>query len=633
MSPSQVVIGFGPNYFHTMGGAAPTRLKHLLQQDETSSSKSPNKKDNEDAHGIGTTNGDADTDALMVQTYKFSSATLWDKEDDPIIQIACSSAASMFLTKNGKIYTCGTIHGKVQPSPIRKIIQLPLKCAEIAAGRHFCLARMEGGLAVCSWGAGHFGQLGQGDANPYCEQPTIMGGLLPRMTGSPVKQIAAGSWHGMAVTESGQVWGWGCNRSNQCGLKRQNTNSNAPPTILVPQLVPLQAKVVKVAGGRAHSVALDDKGEVYCWGASIYGQCAGQASRRKGGIAPPKLVEALAKVQIVDVSAGDTHTLALTGGGRVFAWGGGSEGQLGSGASIHLNPKPKLVGDLDFVAIEAGLEWKLQQKAKQANGTAASPGETSPKEEESLDDIPHTPSSEDSMTLPPFPTVERHLLSHVPKIVSIQSSGNYSVARSSSGHVYTWGCNDVGTLGLPIPNLDTLSVEDPANPPAKSTLRKLQFQTFDSCHNVALPQRVDCIPGYDITSCAVGPTHLWCLGVMRTKEGGNDANRTIGRTLYEVQEMRRHKSISKVRQRSKGGGDATTETEKLPDPPVVAQDEEMESLYENSQSLDADDVLPIAVLDKEKGKRRFGPMQLIKKLGRTPQSARRSLQNDKSVQC
>ena len=88
--------------------------------------------------------------------------------------------------------------------------------------------------------------------------------------------------------------------------------------------------------------------------------------RRKSGLVPPRQVEALAKVCIVDIAAGDTHTLALTGGGRVFAWGGSSEAQLGLGQSNMMNVKPKLVSDLDFVAIEAGRERKRQQRHRLA---------------------------------------------------------------------------------------------------------------------------------------------------------------------------------------------------------------------------------------------------------------------------
>ena len=61
----------------------------------------------------------------------------------------------------------------------------------------------------------------------------------------------------------------------------------------------------------------------------------------------PKRVEALRNVNIVQVSAGDSHTLALSGSGWVFSWDVGSSGQLGHGSSTHLL-SPRLIADLEF---------------------------------------------------------------------------------------------------------------------------------------------------------------------------------------------------------------------------------------------------------------------------------------------
>jgi alpha-tubulin suppressor-like RCC1 family protein len=338
---------------------------------------------------------------LQVNAYSFET-TPWDEEEDALVQIACTAASTLFLTGSGKIYRCGTVHGRVRPSLTRTVIQLPLKCVEIAAGRHFGLARMEGGLAVCSWGAGHFGQLGLGsDSAPCIEHPTVIDSLLPHVVGSPIATIAAGYWHAMAVTEAGHLYSWGCNRNAQCGMKP----TKDPPTICAPQLVRFETakipKIEKVAAGRSHSAALDEEGSIYCWGACQYGQC-GILSRRRGGVAPPKHVEALDQVNIVDIAAGDSHTLALTGGGRVFGWGSGFEGQLGTGSIVQMNPKPKLVGDLDFVAIEAGLEWKTQQMQIQKQ------------------DVTETPSSISS----PTPTDAPHALSNITKIDSVYATCN-----------------------------------------------------------------------------------------------------------------------------------------------------------------------------------------------------------------
>ena len=473
-----VAIGFGANYYQQLGQAT------LESLDNSENSE--------------------------VTAYSFSETTPWDETDDPLVQVACTSASTLFLTRNGKIYRCGTVHGHVWPSLSRIVIQLPLKCVEIAAGRHFGLARMEGGLAVCSWGAGHFGQLGLGsESAPFIEHPTVIEALLPHVVGAPIATIAAGYWHAMAVTQAGHLYSWGCNRNAQCGMKP----TKDPPTICSPQLVRFETdlKVKKVAAGRSHSAALDDKGSVYCWGACQYGQC-GILSRRRGGVAPPKHVEALEQVTIVDVAAGDSHTLALTGGGRVFGWGSGFEGQLGTGSIIQMNPKPKLIGDLDFVAIEAGLEWKKEQ---------------SQSKEQQLSEAPPPP-------IDASPGSAHRALANIPKIVSVHATGNCSMAISSSGHAYSWGCNDVGNLGIPkLDPSDLPFVEPGLALPKSSPLRQLHVQSFDSSHNVAIPQRLDALNYMHITSLAASPTFLWCLGTER-----KDDKLVVGRTLYEIQEAK-----------------------------------------------------------------------------------------------
>jgi alpha-tubulin suppressor-like RCC1 family protein len=523
-SQHNVVVGFGTNYYHNMGPSSLKTREHKAM----------------------------DGSAVPITAFEFPPNTPsvpWEQEnDDFLVDVQCTVTSTYFLTKSGKIYTCGTLHGLVRPELTRVNITLPLKCAQIATGRHFCLARMEGGLAVCSWGAGHFGQLGLGsESAPFVEHPTVVESLLPHVVGSPVASVAAGYWHSMAVTEAGLVFSFGCNRNGQCGTKP----TREPPTICSPVLVKIDStassssastrttttssatstssssstasshnarkiiRIHKIVAGRSHSVALDQSGQVYCWGANQYGQC-GLLTRRRGGIAAAKHVEPLAKVKIIDIAAGEAHTLALTGGGRLFAWGGCFEGQLGVGQILLMNPKPKLIGDLDFLAIEAGREWKSQQKQHQSQ-----------------------PSSEGSKGIAEASKSSKALAA-IPRVVSVKAKGNSSFAISSVGHVYAWGCNDVGNLGLPKPDPSTLIYIDPGQPIQKtSTLRTVHTFSFDSSHNVALPQRLDCIRDLDVTSVAMSPTFLWCLG---TKRQGKD-DPELGRTLHDIQEAKRQQSL------------------------------------------------------------------------------------------
>lgn len=442
------------------------------------------------------------------------------KADDSadIQQVVCTVQSTIFLTEKGKIYQTGMLHGRLMPQAIPITIPLPLKCAQISAGRHFCLGMMEGGLAVVSWGAGHFGQLGLGGNKKsedgsltFCPSPIVIERLLPHVIGSPIKQVACGDWHGLALTQSGRVWAWGSNRSNQCGRKASIKPGNqAPPTIVAPLPVPLDVSVSKIAAGRAHSVAISsDTSQVYCWGASQYGQC-GHVLRRSG-IAPPILVDGLDELAIIDIAAGSTHTLALTSGGRVFAWGSGSEGQLGIGQTVGPQSKPRLVSDLDFVAIEAGREWKSQQKHQPSGSSKGSSSS----------------------------------LSSVPRIISVHCAGSYSAVISSSGHAYTYGSNDVGQTGLPTPPNMPLKDNYVQPPPKTSSIRDLHVSTFDSRHNVLLPVRLDAASHLYIRNVACGPNHMWCIGKKRTTK---ENALVVGRTLYEVQEEKRCKNLQRAKE-------------------------------------------------------------------------------------
>ena len=157
------------------------------------------------------------------------------------------------------------------------------------------------------------------------------------------------------------------------------------------------------------------------------------------------------------------------------------------------------------------------------------------------------PSAREFSTTPTPALPPQNTLAHIPKIVSIHASGNVSVARSSAGHVYSWGCNDVGNLGVPKQDPESLTYAEPGLPvPSKNSERQFHTHSFDSSHNIALPQRLDALNHLRITSVAVAPTFTWCLGVQRKEDRSNPATsgakNNVGRTLYEVEEAKRHKS-------------------------------------------------------------------------------------------
>jgi alpha-tubulin suppressor-like RCC1 family protein len=504
------VIGFGSNYFHALGGTEEISLA-IVPQDES---------DNE---GVEENSVPA----------RILSDPPW-KDNANLQQVVCSATATFFLTRDGHVYQTGTLHGIVATCPTRVQVPFPRKCVQISAGRHFCIAKLEQGIGVVSWGAGHFGQLGLGNHVSSLQTPQMIPALLPHTTlsnnannnSTRVQQVAAGAWHALALLDNGTCMAWGSNRKLQCGIA-PSLKSGGPPTLCTPQAVPFFGKFSKISAGRQHSLAIEtETGRVYAWGASHFGQC-GQYSR-KSSVAPPRLVEALQKVVVMDIAAGDAHSLALTGGGRVFCWGSGMDGQLGLGGVVPLT-RPKLICDLDFVAIQAGKEWKQQQQQQQPQFR-------------SFD------TDESSHLLPPTAYAESPAVGHlatVPKISQIYASGGYSAAVSSSGHLYTWGYNDGGQLGVPRSCTELPLVEVTSTTMKQSSSgRLLQVSSFESRHNVLLPRRVDALGDYQVKSVAVGPCNMWCIG---TKRLATDENVIVGQTLWEVQEERRRKGLLRLR--------------------------------------------------------------------------------------
>lgn len=70
--------------------------------------------------------------------------------------------------------------------------------------------------------------------------------------------------------------------------------------------------ITNIACGSMHSMALNQWGEVFSWGSDNYGQLGHQL----GGTLQivPKLVKSLAPYHIIQIAAGQKHSIALTNG-------------------------------------------------------------------------------------------------------------------------------------------------------------------------------------------------------------------------------------------------------------------------------------------------------------------------------
>ena len=97
---------------------------------------------------------------------------------------------------------------------------------------------------------------------------------------------------------------------------------------LRPVAVRLPAGTVDVQGGTDFTVALTGTGQVWTWGGNRYGQLGdGTATIRFA----PRQVELAGSAAVASIAVGQDHVLALTRQGHIYAWGRNHHGQLGDG--------------------------------------------------------------------------------------------------------------------------------------------------------------------------------------------------------------------------------------------------------------------------------------------------------------
>ncbi|XP_068647494.1 ultraviolet-B receptor UVR8-like isoform X1 [Aristolochia californica] len=209
------------------------------------------------------------------------------------------------------------------PQPIKVLQGLRIK--QIACGDSHCLAvTMEG--EVQSWGRNQNGQLGLG---------TMEDSLLPQkiqaFKGIPIKMIAAGAEHTAAVTEDGDLYGWGWGRYGNLGLGDRTDR-------LVPEKVSAVdgQKMVLVACGWRHTICISSTGSLYTYGWNKYGQLG---HGHFEDLLVPLQLEALSNCPISQISGGWRHSMAVTYDGKLYGWGWNKFGQVGVGDNIdHCSP-------------------------------------------------------------------------------------------------------------------------------------------------------------------------------------------------------------------------------------------------------------------------------------------------------
>ena len=191
--------------------------------------------------------------------------------------------------------------------------------ARAAGGcQHSVFIDGEGRLSSCGSEGGYPGLLGHGEGVTQLNTPIR---LASPLDGERAVSVSAGAYHSFAITADGAVWSWGGGLFGKLGHGDE-------PNQWQPKKVEAFAgrRVVAVSAGITHSLAITPDGSAWSWGNGGQGQLGhGDALNQL----LPKKIEAFAGQRFVAVAAGSNHSIATTADGAVFAWGQGEYGCLG----------------------------------------------------------------------------------------------------------------------------------------------------------------------------------------------------------------------------------------------------------------------------------------------------------------
>ncbi|EPQ13229.1 Regulator of chromosome condensation [Myotis brandtii] len=174
--------------------------------------------------------------------------------------------------------------------------------------------------------------LGQGDVGQLGLGENVMERKKPALVTIPedIVQAEAGGMHTVCLSKSGQVYSFGCNDEGALGRDTSVEGSE-----MVPGKVELQEKVVQASAGDSHTAALTEDGRVFLWGSFRDNNgVIGLLEPMKKSMVP---VQVQLSAPVVKVASGNDHLVMLTADGDLYTLGCGEQGQLGRVPELFAN--------------------------------------------------------------------------------------------------------------------------------------------------------------------------------------------------------------------------------------------------------------------------------------------------------
>jgi len=256
--------------------------------------------------------------------------------------------------------------------------------------------------------------------------------------------IAAGSVSSFAIQSDRSLWAWG----SVVGISED---------LLEP--IRVTDGVISVSAGSSHVAAIKTDGSLWVWGGNTAGQI-GDGTRTILGERDPGVLfgpipviennDRYSPVRIMDnviaMSLGGHHTMAITSDGSLWAWGSNHEGSLGDGTATITEREEVSSGNSRTVVIEDNNRLSpLKIMDNVAYVSAGSNHTMAITEDGSL----WAWGSNSSGQLGDGTTENRHSpMLIMEDVIAVSAGSRHTAAIKSDNSLWVWGLNMPGTFGI-----------------------------------------------------------------------------------------------------------------------------------------------------------------------------------------
>jgi alpha-tubulin suppressor-like RCC1 family protein len=335
--------------------------------------------------------------------------------------------------------------------------------ASASGGAGFALGLSRTG-GVLAWGANGSGELADGTSTgpEHCEErgegpapcdtvPSAVAGV------TEISATSAGGNFGLALTKQHEVLAWGANGSGQLG-DNSTTPSAAPVKVCAAGEAENPCRhylteVVAISAGKEHALALLKTGGVVAWGANGSGQLGDGTSGALGEVPFAVCADAACASSVEPVTAiaaGEAHSLALLRSGKVVSWGSNAHSQLGDCAQGGSSNYAVYVAATQscsshLEAVTAIAAGESHSVALLSSGKVVDWGQNAQGELGIEESV--------NSSAHPVEALETCLREHafhcgkVTGVAAIAASGRHTVVLHVDGTLGAWGENEYGQLG------------------------------------------------------------------------------------------------------------------------------------------------------------------------------------------